>query len=854
MSKTSRGINNIKHKSSEDKKAASFAGAVEKVGAQEEADELLVHWGNHKRSETLSERKKRESDGFLRGVILSQNLSRAEAMTFFKIGRYRFDRLRDLNPNLPVPKKRPNDNVLTTEDKEFIRVFMKAMETEPGYPCHHRSTPVYMADPDVTFVSLHNLYKQECQDRDIRILSYDSFRSVVKFLMPTIHLGKTRADSCNACFSLNLQIKDPETSEELRQELKAAKQIHLKDAIVTRRAISKLVKSVQMKVAPDDPPLIENPVFIPTCFKDPYDRLNRPLVENYEEGLVGAYDEDDGTDENNFDSDLNDDNEEGTNDEPGEKNPRALRVSVQDFGSGIPLPSYGADQPNHDYFASNITLHNMNFVDCETGLCHISYFDERQAGKDGNSVSSLRWNNLKHSILGNQDNIPVAECKVLDNCVGQNKSNTTHKFSMLCSLLIFPEGVTDIYFKVGHSHNQSDQKTGHAAKAISKKNLYTPQAIAKEVNKVKGLFAEVLDERSDVFQDWKRFLDKHFPNMDPGFTSFYIFQFKNGVVEYKELNEEGDEVTIKSKVFCSNPEAVKRVIIRELFNLSSTSSVVEICKAKPRLPPLPKKRISQKKIDSMKTLYQQIPRQCRWFYPEGDTVLDEPFAGLRRAAALHAQDLDTVHVQDEGVTEHDVGLPALGPVQDGGDGRAVVEQFSRQGYHSNQSESTEGLDGKRSVGRPKKVQSSSSGQPAIHRFFIPISDQNPSVSGSSKGKAGATTSIRMETRDLIDDKSDESVEECSDEERVTSQVLKKRKVLDDIFSDYDSDDEFNVVVDNEAGTSSNSTERERVAGTDEVTGASVKDGAANSTNVSDDGYSVDVNHNSGRIVLKILKK
>ena len=65
MSKTSRGINNIKHKSAEDKKVASFAGAVKKVGGQEEADELLVHWGNHKRSETLSERKKRESDDIL---------------------------------------------------------------------------------------------------------------------------------------------------------------------------------------------------------------------------------------------------------------------------------------------------------------------------------------------------------------------------------------------------------------------------------------------------------------------------------------------------------------------------------------------------------------------------------------------------------------------------------------------------------------------------------------------------------------------------------------------------------------------------------------------------------------------
>ena len=42
--------------------------------------------------------------------------------------------------------------------------------------------------------------------------------------------------------------------------------------------------------------------------------------------------------------------------------PRILRGSVQDVGSGIPLPSYGSNQPNHDYFASNITLYNMNFL------------------------------------------------------------------------------------------------------------------------------------------------------------------------------------------------------------------------------------------------------------------------------------------------------------------------------------------------------------------------------------------------------------------------------------------------------------------------------------------------------------
>ena len=74
MSKSSEGINNIKHKSTADKKNASLAGAVKKLGGQLESDEVLVHWENHRRAENLSERRKRESDGFLRGVIISHNL------------------------------------------------------------------------------------------------------------------------------------------------------------------------------------------------------------------------------------------------------------------------------------------------------------------------------------------------------------------------------------------------------------------------------------------------------------------------------------------------------------------------------------------------------------------------------------------------------------------------------------------------------------------------------------------------------------------------------------------------------------------------------------------------------------
>ena len=163
----------------------------------------------------------------------------------FEIGRYRYDRLRNMNPNLPIPSNtsRPKYHRITAEQKELIRLFMLSQPTEPGYPCQHRSIPIYMEDPNVTFASLYLDYKVECEGRHMKELSKSSFVSIVKFLIPTLHLCRTKTDVCNACFSLDLQIKNPETSEALKTELKEAKKVHLDEAIQTRRAINKLVKS-----------------------------------------------------------------------------------------------------------------------------------------------------------------------------------------------------------------------------------------------------------------------------------------------------------------------------------------------------------------------------------------------------------------------------------------------------------------------------------------------------------------------------------------------------------------------------------------------------------------------------------
>ena len=375
-------------------------------------------------------------------------------------------------------------------------------------------------------------------------------------------------------------------------------------------------------------------------------------------------------------------------------------------------------------------------------------------------MSSLRWNETKEFIIKKKDNPPSAECKVLDNCVGQNKSNTTHKFSMLSSIIIYPDGVTDVYFRVGHSHNTSDMKTAHANKAMSKKNLYTPNMVVTEVNKLKGLFGQLLDGRSGVFLDWKLFLDKHFPNMLPGFTSYFLFEFKDGIVYNKDVGLDGEIVIVKSQTFCPDPAATKKILLRELLNLSHTSNVVEIVKALPRLPPLPARRVSKKKIDNMKVLYQQIPRCYRWFYPEGNQVHDDPHTELRRRAAERRLPLNNLTGEDDNEEIEEVGAESVAGTS-----------------------STNNTQMRKRVGRPAKALPILRNQPAIYRFFGRSEEQAEDSDEEDIDEAQKGDSNEFET---IEDSSSESQKGDSNE----------YESVED--SSSESNDSFSVDVDVEA--------------------------------------------------------
>ena len=288
-------------------------------------------------------------------------------------------------------------------------------------------------------------------------------------------------------------------------------------------------------------------------------------------------------------------------------------------------------------------------------------------------------------------------------------------------------------------------------------------------------------------------------------------------------------MVVKSEVFCANPAAVKKVILRELFNLNAASNPVEICKARLRLPPLPQKRISEKKIESMKTLYQQIPRQFRWFYPEGQAVQDDLHIDLRvRAAALG---LLAHHGGDSG---------AGGEVLDGdgaGDSDGILhggEEVGRGKVQHPVALVTQDVRKKR--GRPRTVPQASSDQPAIHRFFDISWDKTPNLSGPSRVSSTPKT-VPVGKRNFIEDGSDDSDISTEDEADLSKELQKKRKVVDIFDEIYGSDTEDIPEV---------TSDRDNIESTEDA-GATDKES-------NNDDYSVDVNENLGKIILKIQKR
>ena len=127
-----------------------------------------------------------------------------------------------------------------------------------------------------------------------------------------------------------------------------------------------------------------------------------------------------------------------------------VSLQAEDYGGGLALPHYGLRRPSADYFNSNLMSYNFVVADITGDINNVFSYDERDQGKGADALCSMRMRyHLRKMKLYWQESVaPTLNMTLLDNCVGQNKSQLVMKFCCLLSV-IFYETVALMFFYRG---------------------------------------------------------------------------------------------------------------------------------------------------------------------------------------------------------------------------------------------------------------------------------------------------------------------------------------------------------------------------------------------------------------------
>ena len=153
------------------------------------------------------------------------------------------------------------------------------------------------------------------------------------------------------------------------------KQTHIQDAIVQRRAMQAFIKQYVKNITPE-----------------------QPLPEMLLPDLILEEKEDD----------------EGVNNFAEEFKCGTVLVQGEDFVGGIGMPHYGSYRPSTDYYNSNLIMNNFVIADIVAAVSRIYFYDERGRDEGADVLCTLRMHYHKPR--------PESSVSILDNCVGQNKS------------------------------------------------------------------------------------------------------------------------------------------------------------------------------------------------------------------------------------------------------------------------------------------------------------------------------------------------------------------------------------------------------------------------------------------------
>lgn len=500
-------------------------------------------------------------DGIIQGLLAQRKLVDGQVRAIFNVGQQRIDRIRTAHPDLPQIVTR-----YSSEQIEEAKRYILAIKAEVGFACAHRAQREYIEAG--SFLEQHRLYSAETQFP----ISWERFYVLLTSARPLLRTSRLRQDMCSVCMSLETRMRDPAISMEEREELMAQKTAHYDDAMRQRHAMNEYVRQALQAQGVQC-----QEVDLP-CLPDVMDDVEAPHVH-----LIPAADE----------------------------RGHQTIVQCEDFGQGIPLPYYQQTRPGIDFFTSNLIINEFIIANLSQRHGTVFLFDERDAGKSGDAMCTLRWKYLTAmmaDVVENGRPLPTVLVKVLDNCTAQNKSNVSAKFDAVISLLLIPK-VTCLYLKPGHSHMRADAIVSQSKHLLRGKNWFSVQEMAQRMSTGHNLTASVVTE----FNDWTSVLDKHFSHLPTGFTKTYKWEFDGGNAELFQ-NADAQQPTWRME-WASNARCLRTALLHDIFRLPLTATVGDIIVTRPVLQVLQKIPLAETKVKSLTMKYETIPVEYQDYFP-----------------------------------------------------------------------------------------------------------------------------------------------------------------------------------------------------------------------------------------------
>ena len=449
---------------------------------------------------------KHEANGMI-AVFIEQGAKETLLREVFGIGYERYRKILH-NQNDKVSGGRNRNAVSQDMIEQLHRFTMVGVPTELGYPCGHRRMLKYCTDPAVTsWEKLYEMHflKFEDDNKLVRKMGKITFYNFMSAYHPEFRLKRVMEDACDTCIELQTMLKDKRFSEDEHQSIGEALANHGEMARNMRNVMRNAI--VLWK---------GNHGTLDSELEGAADRLEAVLV-------------DDPAPDNKW--------------QPSKV--EKVQLVCEDFAGNFTSPWYGRVRPGADYYASKLAMYCFIIADISRNINYVKLYDERAMGKDANALCSLRFvHHLTQYNSTPMDSRPTILFQVLDNNVGQNKSQVVFMYFALLSMTLYPEGVVLLFLFAGHSHMAPDRTVSWLRKSLNNRQVYLPGQFVEAFNTISSVEAEFIDHTDSnrmCFERWEEILKAHFAPIptikDGGYTQFHFFEFKNGVLTMRHNPE-----------------------------------------------------------------------------------------------------------------------------------------------------------------------------------------------------------------------------------------------------------------------------------------------------------------------------